>query len=567
MNVPARPSQSGEIVLLPLDDRPVNYDYPRMLAAVAGIQVKLPPREWLGNPWRGSQHENLVRWLRDTSPHAEAVIIAIDTLAYGGLIPSRTTSDSFETVSQCLGILSELKAAHPNLPIYASSVIQRVSRANSSEEERPYWAEYGSRMFRLSYLEHKTALYEASMEEIAEKDSLLQDIPPEIYSDYLGIRRRNHKVNQHMLDFVKNGVVDYLLLPQDDTADYGWNIAEARHLQSLIRRAGLTERAITYPGADEIGCLLLARHICARSGFTPKVFPRFSSSSSAALITEYEDRPMLELLKAHLAPLEGVVVDNQAEADFLLFINAPALKQGVGELQWAAHFSKEELLQRIPAALKEYAENLYGDEYFQMTRQEMQTPRRSPEEFCRAIVNAVRQGKQVALADVAFVNGSDLILGNQLVHHPEIARLAGYGGWNTAGNTLGTVIAQAVIYMVALKESPQPDQRKAHLEFLFLRFLDDYYYQALERSLCMLEDLPVYGLAPTEARLPDGDIARNLEKRVAGRLEKQAKMLEKVFQDAGLLKAVRLFDIYLPWQRLFEIGCTVSAELQVEGGA
>ena len=31
-----------------------------------------------------------------------------------------------------------------------------------------------------------------------------------------------------MLDLVKSGVIDYLLLPQDDTADYGWNIAEAR---------------------------------------------------------------------------------------------------------------------------------------------------------------------------------------------------------------------------------------------------------------------------------------------------------------------------------------------------
>jgi Protein of unknown function (DUF4127) len=567
MNVTTRPSHYPEVILLPLDDRPVNYDYPRMLAAVAGIQVKLPPREWLGNPWRDSQHENMIEWLRDTPPNSNAVIIAIDTLTYGGLIPSRIKSDSFETVIQYLGILSELKAANPNRPIYASSVIQRVSRANSSEEEKPYWAEYGSRMFRLSYLEHKMALKETSVDEIAEKDSLLQDIPPEIYSDYLGIRARNHKVNEYMLDFVKNGVVDYLLLPQDDTADYGWNIAEAHHLQMLIRRGGLTERAITYPGADEIGCLLLARHICARSGFTPKVFPRFSSSSSATLITEYEDRPMLELLKAHLAPLGGVVADDQTEADFLLFINAPAIKQGVGELQWAAHFSKDELLQKIPEALKQYAEDLYSDEHFQMTRYEMQTPRRSTEEFCRAVVNAVRLGEQVAVADVAFVNGSDLILGNQLVHHPEIARLAGYGGWNTAGNTLGTVIAQAVIYIVALKDNMQSEQRKAHLEFLFLRFLDDYCYQALERSLCMFEDLPVYGLSPTEARLPNEEIARSIEKRVAGRLEKQAKMLEKLFQDAGLLKAVRLSDIYLPWQRLFEIGCTVSADLQVEGGA
>jgi hypothetical protein len=120
--------------------------------------------------------------------------------------------------------------------IYASSVIQRVSRANSSEEEKPYWAEYGSRMFRLSYLEHKSALEDASTGEIAERDALRREIPVEVYSDYASIRQRNHRVNQHALTLVKEGVIDYLLLPQDDTADYGWNIAEARRLQMLIRR-------------------------------------------------------------------------------------------------------------------------------------------------------------------------------------------------------------------------------------------------------------------------------------------------------------------------------------------
>jgi len=549
------------IALLPLDDRPVNYDYPRLLAAIAGVKVDLPPREWLGNPWREAQHEKLVEWLRQIADSVDAVIVAIDTLVYGGLIPSRSSPDTFEKAAQKLEILHELKAANPNKPILASSVIQRVSRANSSEEEKPYWAEYGSRMFRISYLEHKSALDEATEQERIKKDVLKHEIPADIYKDYKSIRARNHQVNLAMLKMVKNGAVDYLILPQDDTADYGWNIAEARSLQMFIRREELTERAITYPGADEIGCLLLARSICAESKFHPKVYPRFSSSGSASLITEYEDRPILELLKAHLAPLEGIVTNEPDEADVQLFINAPSIKQGVGELQWAAQYSKEELLQKIPKTLRDYAEKLFTDEYFQATRREMQSPRRSPEEFCRAIVEAVKQGKNVAIADVAFVNGSDLILGNQLVKHPEIARLEAYGGWNTAGNTLGTVLAQAAIYTVAKKNGFSSEQQKAQLEFLFLRFLDDYCYQALERSLCMLEDLPANGLFPTEERLPDGETAREIGKKMAARLEEQARILEKTFQSSGLVKAVTISNIHLPWQRLFEIGFDIKVEL------
>ncbi len=549
------------IAILPLDDRPVNYDYPRLLAAVADTEVELPAREWLGNPWRGAQHEKLVTWLRESTPSADALIVAVDTLVYGGLIPSRSSPDTFEIAARRLEILRELKSAHPDKPIYASSVIQRVSRANSSEEEKPYWAEYGSKMFRLSYLEHKSALQEASAEEIAERDLLKQEIPTEVYSDYASIRERNHRLNQYMLTFAKDGIVDYLLLPQDDTADYGWNIAEARRLQMLIRREGLTERAIAYPGADEIGSLLLARCICTAKGFHPRIYPRFSSSSSATVVTEYEDRPIVELLKAHLAPLGGVVADEPSDADCLLFINAPAIKQGVGEFQWAAQFSKEELLQKVPEMLRTYIEKLYVDKYFQVTRREMQTPRRSPEEFCRAVVEEIRREKNVAIADVAFVNGSDLILGMQLVRHPETSRLAAYGGWNTAGNTLGTVLAQAAIYLLAKKRGLTPAQQKAHLEFLFLRFLDDFSYQSLERSLSMLEDLPAFGLLPTEERLPNDEIAQAIGKRVAERLQRQAQILERTFRAAGMVKVVNISNVHLPWQRLFEIGFDVKVEL------
>src|ERR1035438_8186375 len=80
------------VAVLPMDDRPVNYDYPRYLSRAAGMEVLLPPREWLGTPWRASRHAELVEWLARTAPGADAAVVAIDTLAYGGLIPSRTSA-------------------------------------------------------------------------------------------------------------------------------------------------------------------------------------------------------------------------------------------------------------------------------------------------------------------------------------------------------------------------------------------------------------------------------------------------------------------------------------------
>jgi hypothetical protein len=52
------------------------------------------------------------------------------------------------------------------------------------------------------------------------------------------------------------------------------------------------------------------------------------------VITAYEDRPMTEMVKAHLGPLAGMVSD-APDADIVLYINAPAEVQGNGPDQWA----------------------------------------------------------------------------------------------------------------------------------------------------------------------------------------------------------------------------------------
>ncbi len=548
------------MALLPLDDRPVNYDYPGYLARLAGYELHLPLRNWMGNPWRESQHLQLVDWLVKEAESADVLVIALDTLAYGGLIPSRTSYEPLESVLERLSVLKKIKTGRSSLPILASSVILRISRANSSEEEKEYWAIYGSAMFRLSYLEHKTSLDAASPQEQAEMAELSRRIPPEIYEDYLAGRQRNHRVNLRMIDWLEEGVFDFLLLPQDDTAEYGWNIAEARIIQATLRKKNLTDRAITYPGADEIGSLLLASAVCKQAGFKPCIYPRYSSISSAGVVTAYEDRPIHELLKAHLTPLGGTLAASPAGADLTLFVNAPAHAQGEASLQWLSWKGLETLKSELPASLSTYLEGVEADPTYLVTRHEMETSDRSPEELVRAILAEVDHERPAALVDVAFVNGSDLVLGRQLLQHRECTRLSAYGGWNTAGNTLGTVLAHAILRILAQRHGGDPDQTRAHYEFLFLRFLDDYYYQAMERTICMLEDLPRFNLQPTMERLPLSSV-ENVERCVRERLLLAACELEKLFVDAGVVKSVKVEHIHLPWQRLFEVGFDVHVTL------
>ncbi|TMC59426.1 MAG: DUF4127 family protein, partial [Chloroflexi bacterium] len=146
---------------------------------------------------------------------------------------------------------------------------------------------------------------DADKRESTERNQLAAAVPSEVVADYRAGRARNHAINRLMLEWAADGVVDYALIGQDDTAAYGWNIAEARELRRLIDRDGLAARASVYPGTDEVGSLLIAAFACREANFAPRVWPRYSGVDGAFAVTAYEDRPFGELIKAHLGPLGG----------------------------------------------------------------------------------------------------------------------------------------------------------------------------------------------------------------------------------------------------------------------
>ena len=214
-------------------------------------------------------------------------------------------------------------------------------------------------------------------------------------------------------------------------------------------------------------------------------------------------------------------------------MNAPAHAQGDASLQWLCSNGGQTSEVDLPSEKSKYLKEIEIDPIYRTTRREMETPERSPEEFVRALLVELKKKRPVALADVAYVNGSDLTLGNLLMQHPEITRLIAYGGWNTAGNTLGTVLAHAVLRLLAQRNGVDPEQTQAHYEFLFIRLLDDYFYQARRRSQCLLEDLPALDLPPSMERLSP-NMLEPVEKHVRERLLFAGNELEKLFINAGV---------------------------------
>jgi len=513
----------NRVALLPLDDRPVNYDHPWWLGRAAGIDVRRPPREWLGNPFRKADGGRLSAWVGDEGLSADAVVVAIDTLAYGGLIPSRQSAAPLQEVVRNLEPLKQLRASRPELSILAFSILMRINRSNSAEEEKPYWAKHGADLFRLSYLEDKANVRDASPMELEELRQLGSEIPAEVVVDYRDGRARNHAINLLMLDWAEDGLLTYVVIAQDDTALYGWNIAESRVLRKDVAHRRLDDRAIVYPGADEVASLLVAAFACRADGFRPKVFTRYSSAVGPTIVTEYEDRPLDQLVEAHLGPLAGTVTTSVEEADLVIALNAPREETGdVSEVETLA-----------------------------------------------AVIEAdVATGRNVAVVDVAFVNGADLAFAGRLIKQDSLVRLGAYSAWNTAGNSLGSALAQGVVRAMSIGTDAPDDVVSAHVALLAIHLLDDYAYQAIVRPEAMREDLPALGLASTYERLP-GAFVPLIEKRIGERMARHVNALARQLRATTIINGstsrrvsqIEIDPPRLPWNRVFEIAITPRIEM------
>jgi hypothetical protein len=149
-------------------------------------------------------------------------------------------------------------------------------------------------------------------------------------------------------------------------------------------------------------------------------------------------------------------------------------------------------------------------------------------------------GEQVIVCDVAYPNGADPLLIELLLQEVDITRLAAYGAWNTAGNTIGAALAQGC----AARLASTPEQQAAQQRFLLHRFLEDWGYQQVVRSETH------QWLANTVGhKEPDESIfSETIAHIEAGLIRCQEHL-------PGLARKYHLVpgSIRLPWNRLFEV--------------
>jgi hypothetical protein len=146
---------------------------------------------------------------------------------------------------------------------------------------------------------------------------------------------------------------------------------------------------------------------------------------------------------------------------------------------------------------------------------------------------------------VRFSNGGDPELVDRLADEGLLLRLASYGGWNTAGNSIGGAVAQATALWVGrtLGTADETALRAA----LLTRILDDRAYQSGTRLA--MHDAEFGGsIGPVDTAAQEAAIARITR-------ELRAFLARILPAD----EAWRLDAVTLPWRRSFEIGVVLSA--------
>jgi hypothetical protein len=489
--------------LVPLDERPVNTRYPAMIARIAGVDLCLPPTELLPALRSPAPCDDLATWLRDVAPHLDAMIVSCELLGYGGLIASRISNEAVGTIIGRLDLLRMLKHQYPDLTILGFDLITRVSNANSAFEEPQYWQQYGTRLYQLSQ-----ALDQQEQDfPVSGAVAVLQaQIPPLLLRDFLQRRLRNHTVNLAVLQLLADGVLDLLVLSSDDTSPYGLPSREKRWLQTWATRLLVGERLLMYPGADEVGCALLARLRNAAQGQPPRCAVHFAVAGGEQVVAAYEDVPIQTTVERQVRAVGGVLVDRDADLDIM--VNPPVPRRS----EWHSDYAVAERHERLAQL--------------------------------QAAVDLVQQhqaaGQPVIVADVAYPNGADPVLTDLLRTQINLPQLAAYGAWNTAGNTIGTALAQGC----AARLIASDEQRVAHEQFLLHRLLEDWGYQQVVRRevrdwlhvrIGMREPLPEQ-LSAT---------CRFIEAR-----------LQSLIADLpGFVQRYRVVpgSVRLPWQRTFEV--------------
>ena len=153
------------------------------------------------------------------------------------------------------------------------------------------------------------------------------------------------------------------------------------------------------------------------------------------------------------------------------------------------------------------------------------------------------------ICDNAYGNGGELALIRMLNKLNVLDKIAGYAGWNTSANTLGTALAEGVDF-------DAHGRSQAHMNFLMERYIEDCGYMSNVRwkiaGLLGKEDvqdgIDLSPLSYTEVGEERGVVSQLIQKELEHYIHTDM---------SSVSERVQIEDVWMPWRRMFEAGLRV----------
>ena len=484
------------VLYVPQDNRPVSLQYTVDTAKAAGFTVITPPQSMISGRTYEGHADEVWNWVEQNAGRADVMVLSTDSLVYGGLVDSRKHNLPLATLKNRVQRIKKLKEAHKNVAIYGFGTVMRSPRASGGGTEPAYYADYGPTIFQIAALQDKLDAGSLTAEETSKLMALQASVPVEYLQDWFNRRQKNMNVNKDLIDEVKDNVFTYFALGHDDTSSLSQSAMEGRYLNMYSKN--LSPRVYgSFPGADQLGLLLIARARVDRTGDVPSFEVIYPLGGAGKTVPHYEDQSIEETIAEHVVAVGGTFT-TAGKPNVLLAVNTP-LTTTTGE---------SEAFENFPMISA------------------------STSAFVDRIEQSVKDGVTVSVADIAYSNGSDNTLVGAFYKRGMLYKLGAYNGWNTASNTVGYAVAQGL-----LSKYMTPEQ---HKNMLTQQYLDNWAYQAnIRKDIYRMQD----SIRTDNVRY-SGALNDRLESYLGERIQDFAAKYLGV--DPRTVQAT------FPWGRLFE---------------
>ena len=247
-------------------------------------------------------------------------------------------------------------------------------------------------------------------------------------------------------------VLSTLVIPQDDSGPYGFTAIDQEIIRKKVSSENLSEKIYLYPGADEVGSVLLARMTNQINGLKPKIYIKYPGPTCATITPLIEDRYLDITVRYQILASGGLIVSSVTECYAVLSVHA------------SADIPLTSLIPTPPSrGVTVLINSVEAFEFLEYAHKVLKKP--------------------IVIADVAYDNGSNIEVFDKLSLKDMVFGIASYAGWNTSSNTIGSAVAIGMAYL-------NYGLTKHHLDILVTRYLEDITFGGCVREIIWYEMLP-----------------------------------------------------------------------------